>query len=195
MLKINGYEFDVRTAEMNFGLLYENDNNETNKQYTSIFANVCIEFYPSFINDEQLCGNLSFEIVNFNIRNLDDLVGKKYIDDDFDLVNLSTNHYNVNNTLWHDELISGDISLEFLKREDNRFLIKFKIDQNDDEKRAIKLEYDGYLIFTGAYASNTFKHEENIKLLSQFFDVNDYYDVPLITVKNNYKSVKYIPKK
>lgn len=149
MLKINNYEFCLKSAEINF-------RQRTYMEKSYITVNIETEFFPIIYNESILYGNVSIKVDLANISSINDLIDKEFSKD------IGTIQICVNNDgIWENNIIEN-FKVKFKKRD--KKLLHFEIEAKD-------FIYKDCATMVSLYTTST--SEENLK---KVFDLTDFYD-------------------
>ena len=165
MLKINGYEFDIKEASINITPLFYAGEEICKNAY------IYIEFHDKKINNKTRGGSFSFTINNIALDEKNEIILRKYENNDenekeiykntahelerIDTVNLnadySTNIIEIDN-LWNADIFDSKTSVNFIKKEENEYVInyltEFKIEEITPYEDKIKIKFKGYLTYS-----------------------------------------------
>ncbi|MBR3230033.1 MAG: hypothetical protein IKF91_04315 [Bacilli bacterium] len=165
MLKINGYEFDIKEASINITpLFYEGE--EICKS-----AYIYIEFQGKIINNKIRGGSFSFTINNIALDEKNEIILRKYENNEENEKEIykKTNHelerieaicldadkasniLEIDN-LWNADIFDSKTSVNFIKKEENEYIInyltEFKIEEITPYEDKIKIEFKDYLTYS-----------------------------------------------
>ena len=165
MLKINGYEFDIKEASINISpLIYAGE--EVCKN-----AYIYIEFHDEKINNKTRGGSFSFIINNISLNEKNEIILRKYENNEenekeiskntghelerIDTINLNadyaTNILEIDN-LWNADIFESKAYITFIKSEENEnvinYLAEFKIEEITPYEDKITIEFKDYLTYS-----------------------------------------------
>ena len=167
MIKINNIKFEEKFTELNIRhRIYEE------KNYITLIINT--EFYPALYKDNVVTGAIEAKIDIEGIKSLDELQGKLY-NGDIGSITVSVN----NDGVWEHNSYDN-FKLEIKDRTNRK--LKFKLTAED-----LELSTTGTLV--SLYTTSTSRE----RLLKEF-DLNDFYDKPIIREVGNNKIYKYFTK-
>lgn len=167
MIKINNIKFEEKFTELNIRhRIYEE------KNYITLIINT--EFYPALYKDNVVTGAIEAKIDIEGIKSLDELQGKLY-NGDIGSITVSVN----NDGVWEHNSYNN-FKLEIKERTNRK--LKFKLTAED-----LELSTTGTLV--SLYTTSTSRE----RLLKEF-DLNDFYDKPIIREVGNNKIYKYFTK-
>ena len=165
MLKINGYEFDVKEASINITpLFYEGE--EICKS-----AYIYIEFHDKIINNKKRGGSFRFTINNIVLDEKNEIILRKYENNEenekeiyksigHELERVDTIYLDADNAsnifeidnLWNADIFDSKAYINFIKKEENEYTInyftEFKIEEITPYKDKIIVEFKDYLTYS-----------------------------------------------
>lgn len=165
MLKINGYEFDIKESSINITPLFYAGEEICKNAY------IFIEFHDKKINNKTRGGIFSFVINNISLNDKNEIILRKYENNEenekeiyknishelerIDTVNLkadySTNILEIDN-LWNADIFDSKAYINFIEKEENEYVInyltEFKIEEITPYEDKIIVEYKGYLTYS-----------------------------------------------
>lgn len=165
MLKINGYEFDIKEASINiFSQIYAGEEICKN-------AVIFIEFYDKKINGKTRGGTLNFTINDIVLNEKKEIILRKYENNEanekeiykntghklkrVDTINLNADCANdileIDN-FWHADIFESKAYINFIEKEENEHIIKYITEFNIEEitsyENKITIEFKDYLTFS-----------------------------------------------
>ncbi|MBQ2639981.1 MAG: hypothetical protein IJF92_04430 [Bacilli bacterium] len=166
MIKINNIKFEEKFSEANIRYRVFEDNN-----VITLILNT--EVYPSLFKDNVVSGGIEAKIDIEGISSIKDLDNKSYKDNGN--ITISVN----NDGVWEHE------SYE-----------KFKVEIKDIKNRKIKisLKTDTLDLNTTATLVSLYTTSTSREKLLKKFDLDDFYDKPIIRKINNSEVYKYFVK-
>ena len=165
MLKINGYEFDIKEASINISpLFYEGEEICKN-------AYIYIEINNKKINSKIRGGSFRFTINNIALDEKSEIILRKYenneenkkeiyINTGHELERIDTIYLDADNVsnileidnLWNADIFDSKASINFIKKEESEYTInyftEFKIEEITPYKDKIIVEYKDYITYS-----------------------------------------------
>lgn len=167
MLKIGKSKFSEKFTEINIRQrIYDG------KNFITLMVNT--EFYPSLVGENLVSGVIEVKLDLENIKSLDDLSGKSY-KGDIGKVTISVN----NDGIWeHQSYENFEVSLK----------------ERSGRKLSFELKTDNCILKTTGVVVSLYTTSSTEEQLSDNFDLQDFYDKPVVKKIGNSEVRKYFVK-